>query len=209
MDVVFGLVMACQFGTNWSGFSEFASSVTGLLLGLIRVGRGLHFLATCMVALGTFISISSILASNSSMHTCQGRSSSMAWWCRRLGLWSLLNRRAGRIFSSRPFLRTALWTCLAPASALCCGWCGPGRHRTPERPLPHLHPRQQRTDYLGGLVAAAKPSLRPGRHLVHPAVHPRLYGMVVLRLSRQGQNGRGLPLKARRRLGRVARLVAI
>ena len=130
MDAVFGLVMACQSGTNWSGFSEFASSVAGLLLGLIRVGRGLHFLATCMVALGTFISTSSILASNSSMHTCQGRSSSTAWWCRRLGLWSLLNRRAGRIFSSRPFLRTALWTCLAPASASCCGWCGRGRHRS-------------------------------------------------------------------------------
>lgn len=32
MGVVSGLVMAYQFGTNWSGFSEFAGSITGPLL---------------------------------------------------------------------------------------------------------------------------------------------------------------------------------
>ncbi|MGX6564692.1 cytochrome ubiquinol oxidase subunit I, partial [Cupriavidus necator] len=32
MGVVSGLVMAYEFGTNWSGFSQFAGSVTGPLL---------------------------------------------------------------------------------------------------------------------------------------------------------------------------------
>ena len=92
MGVVSGLVMAYQFGTNWSFFSEFAGSVTGpllayevltaffleagflgvMLFGWTRVGPGLHFLATCMVALGTLISATWILASNSWMQTPQG-----------------------------------------------------------------------------------------------------------------------------------------
>ena len=92
MGVVSGLVMAYQFGTNWSGFSQFAGSITGplltyevltaffleagflgvMLFGWNRVGRGLHFFATCMVALGTLISTFWILASNSWMQTPQG-----------------------------------------------------------------------------------------------------------------------------------------
>lgn len=92
MGVVSGLVMAYQFGTNWSGFSEFAGSITGplltyevltaffleagflgvMLFGWNRVGPGLHFFATCMVALGTIISTFWILASNSWMQTPQG-----------------------------------------------------------------------------------------------------------------------------------------
>lgn len=92
MGVVSGLVMAYQFGTNWSFFSEFAGSITGplltyevltaffleagflgvMLFGWNRVGPGLHFFATCMVALGTLISTFWILASNSWMQTPQG-----------------------------------------------------------------------------------------------------------------------------------------
>ena len=92
MGVVSGLVMAYQFGTNWSGFSEFAGSVTGpllayevltaffleagflgvMLFGWNRVGPGLHFLSSIMVALGTLVSMTWILASNSWMHTPQG-----------------------------------------------------------------------------------------------------------------------------------------
>lgn len=92
MGVVSGLVMAYQFGTNWSYFSDFAGSITGpllayevltaffleagflgvMLFGWNRVGPGLHFLSTCMVALGTLISATWILASNSWMHTPQG-----------------------------------------------------------------------------------------------------------------------------------------
>lgn len=92
MGVVSGLVMAYQFGTNWSRFSDFAGAITGplltyevltaffleagflgvMLFGWNRVGRGLHFFATLMVALGTLVSTFWILASNSWMHTPQG-----------------------------------------------------------------------------------------------------------------------------------------
>ena len=92
MGVVSGLVMAFQFGTNWSGFSEFAGSITGplltyevmtaffleagflgvMLFGWNKVGPRLHFFATCMVALGTLMSTFWILASNSWMQTPQG-----------------------------------------------------------------------------------------------------------------------------------------
>jgi cytochrome d ubiquinol oxidase subunit I len=34
-----------------------------MLFGMNRVGRGLHFAATCLVSLGTLISMSGILAS--------------------------------------------------------------------------------------------------------------------------------------------------
>ncbi|OZI21985.1 cytochrome ubiquinol oxidase subunit I [Bordetella genomosp. 7] len=92
MGVVSGIVMAYQFGTNWSEFSRFAGAITGplltyevltaffleagflgvMLFGLKRVGPGLHFLSTCVVALGTLVSATWILASNSWMHTPQG-----------------------------------------------------------------------------------------------------------------------------------------
>lgn len=92
MGVVSGVVMAYQFGTNWSAFSDFAGSITGpllayevltaffleagflgvMLFGWRRVGPGLHFFATLMVALGTLLSATWILASNSWMHTPQG-----------------------------------------------------------------------------------------------------------------------------------------
>jgi len=92
MGVVSGIVMAYQFGTNWSEFSRFAGGVTGpllayevltaffleagflgvMLFGWRRVGPGLHFVATVMVALGTLVSAFWILASNSWMQTPQG-----------------------------------------------------------------------------------------------------------------------------------------
>lgn len=92
MGVVSGLVMAYQFGTNWSYFSAFAGSITGpllayevltaffleagflgvMLFGWNKVGPGLHFFATIMVAIGTLISATWILASNSWMQTPQG-----------------------------------------------------------------------------------------------------------------------------------------
>lgn len=92
MGVVSGLVMAYQFGTNWSVFSDFAGSITGplltyevltaffleagflgvMLFGWNRVGPGLHFFSTAMVALGTLVSTFWILASNSWMQTPQG-----------------------------------------------------------------------------------------------------------------------------------------
>ncbi len=92
MGVVSGIVMAYEFGTNWSGFSYFAGGITGplltyevltaffleagflgvMLFGRERVGPGLHFLSTCAVAVGTLISATWILASNSWMQTPQG-----------------------------------------------------------------------------------------------------------------------------------------
>lgn len=57
-----------------------------MLFGWNRVGRGLHFFSTCMVALGTLVSTFWILASNSWMQTPQGQRSSMAGWCRWTGL---------------------------------------------------------------------------------------------------------------------------
>jgi cytochrome d ubiquinol oxidase subunit I len=92
MGVVSGLVMAYQFGTNWSYFSAFAGGVTGpllayevltaffleagflgvMLFGWNKVGPGLHFIATLMVAAGTLVSMTWILASNSWMQTPQG-----------------------------------------------------------------------------------------------------------------------------------------
>lgn len=92
MGVVSGVVMAYQFGTNWSGFSAFAGGITGPLLtyevlsaffleagflgvalfGWNKVGPGLHYFATIMVAVGTLISTTWILASNSWMQTPQG-----------------------------------------------------------------------------------------------------------------------------------------
>ena len=92
MGVVSGIVMSYQFGTNWSVFSDKAGPVIGPLMGyevltaffleagflgvmffgLSRVGPRLHFLATLMVALGTFISAFWILSVNSWMQTPAG-----------------------------------------------------------------------------------------------------------------------------------------
>jgi cytochrome d ubiquinol oxidase subunit I len=92
MGVVSGLVMAYEFGTNWSYFSAFAGGITGpllayevltaffleagflgvMLFGWNKVGPGLHLFATIMVALGTLISTTWIIASNSWMQTPQG-----------------------------------------------------------------------------------------------------------------------------------------
>ena len=92
MGVVSGIVMTYQFGTNWSVFSDRAGPVIGplmayevltaffleagflgvMLFGLKRVGKKLHFIATCMVAIGTAISAFWILSVNSWMHTPVG-----------------------------------------------------------------------------------------------------------------------------------------
>ena len=92
MGVVSGIVMAYQFGTNWSEFSRIAGSVTGplltyevmsaffleagflgiMLFGWGRVSPKAHFFATLMVAIGTCISMFWILSSNSWMQTPQG-----------------------------------------------------------------------------------------------------------------------------------------
>ena len=107
MGVVSGIVMSYQFGTNWSVFSDLAGPVIGplmgyevltaffleagflgvMLFGLSRVGPRLHFVATLMVALGTFLSAFWILAVNSWMQTPAGHAINEAgqfvpvdWW---------------------------------------------------------------------------------------------------------------------------------
>ena len=92
MGVVSGIVMSYQFGTNWAVFSDKTGPVLGPLmayevltaffleagfLGVMLFGREkvwpqLHFAATCMVALGTFISAFWILSANSWMQTPTG-----------------------------------------------------------------------------------------------------------------------------------------
>ena len=92
MGVVSGITMSYEFGTNWSRFAQKAGPVLGpllsyevltaffleagflgvMLFGMNRVGRRLHFAASCMVSVGTLISMSWILASNSWMQTPAG-----------------------------------------------------------------------------------------------------------------------------------------
>ena len=92
MGVVSGIVMSYQFGTNWSVFSDKAGPIVGplmayevlsaffleagflgvMLFGINKVGPRLHFLATCMVAIGTLLSATWILAANSWMQTPAG-----------------------------------------------------------------------------------------------------------------------------------------
>jgi len=92
MGVVSGIPMSFQFGTNFSTFSTATGNVIGPLLGYEvltaffleasflgimlfgwkRVGPGLHFFATLMVAFGTTLSAFWILSANSWMQTPQG-----------------------------------------------------------------------------------------------------------------------------------------
>lgn len=92
MGVVSGVVMSYQFGTNWSVFSYKAGPIIGplmayevltafsleagflgvMLFGMNKVGKRLHFFATCMVALGTLISATWIISVNSWMQTPAG-----------------------------------------------------------------------------------------------------------------------------------------
>ena len=92
MGVVSGIVMAFQFGTNWSNYSYSAANFIGpllayevvtaffleatflgvLLFGRDKVPHGMHLFSACMVAIGTFISSFWILSANSWMHTPAG-----------------------------------------------------------------------------------------------------------------------------------------
>jgi cytochrome d ubiquinol oxidase subunit I len=92
MGVVSGIVMSYQFGTNWSVFSDRTGPILGplmgyevlsaffleagflgvMLFGMNRVGRGLHYFATLMVAAGTLLSAFWILSANSWMQTPAG-----------------------------------------------------------------------------------------------------------------------------------------
>jgi cytochrome d ubiquinol oxidase subunit I len=92
VGVVSGVVMSYEFGTNWSEFAYRTGPILGpllgyetltaffleagflgiMLFGIKRVGRQVHFAATCLVVIGTHISAGWILASNSWMQTPAG-----------------------------------------------------------------------------------------------------------------------------------------
>ena len=92
LGVVSGIVMGCQFGTNWPGFMERTGNISGPLLGhevltaffleasfldIMLFGRGrvserVHLTATALVAFGTTMSAFWILSLNSWMHTPAG-----------------------------------------------------------------------------------------------------------------------------------------
>jgi cytochrome d ubiquinol oxidase subunit I len=87
VGVVTGIPMEFQFGTNWSEFSKFAGGVIGQTLamegmfaffmesafigamvwGEQRLGPKRHFIATCLVALGSWLSAYFILVTNAFM----------------------------------------------------------------------------------------------------------------------------------------------
>ena len=87
MGVVSGVVLSYQLGTNWSEFSRLVAPVIGplfafevlaaffleasflgvMLFGWRKVGPGLHFAATTLVALGTIMSAFWIISANSWM----------------------------------------------------------------------------------------------------------------------------------------------
>lgn len=92
LGVVSGLPLEFEFGTNWAPFSvmsgDFFGNVLGfegamafmleagfigiMALGWERVSRGLHFFATCMVALGASLSAFWIVVANAWMQTPDG-----------------------------------------------------------------------------------------------------------------------------------------
>jgi cytochrome d ubiquinol oxidase subunit I len=92
MGVVSGVVISYEIGTNWSVFSTVAAPVIGpmmafevlaafflessflgvMLFGWRRVGPGLHFLATLLVAFGTLASAFWIISANSWMQSPAG-----------------------------------------------------------------------------------------------------------------------------------------
>ena len=107
MGVVTGIVLSYEIGTNWAGFSRSVANVLGplfmyealtaffleagfigiVLFGQDRVSKGLHFFACCMVAGGTLLSATWILAANSWMQTpagavadAQGIYHAVDWW---------------------------------------------------------------------------------------------------------------------------------
>jgi cytochrome bd ubiquinol oxidase subunit I len=106
MGVVTGIVMAFQFGTNWSVLAQKTGAIQGpllgyeaftafmleatffgvMLLGRNRVSPRFYFFACCMVSLGTMLSSFWILANNSWMqvplgHTIvDGKIIPADWW---------------------------------------------------------------------------------------------------------------------------------
>jgi cytochrome d ubiquinol oxidase subunit I len=107
MGVITGVVLSYEIGTNWAGFSRSVANVLGplfmyealtaffleagfigiVLFGEGRVSKGMHFFACCMVAAGTLLSATWIIAANSWMQTpagavldAEGIYHTVDWW---------------------------------------------------------------------------------------------------------------------------------
>jgi cytochrome d ubiquinol oxidase subunit I len=92
IGVATGIPMEFQFGTNWANYARFVGDIFGsplaiegvyafflesgflaiLLFGWNKVGPKMHFLATCLVALGAHFSAIWIIVANSWMQTPAG-----------------------------------------------------------------------------------------------------------------------------------------
>jgi cytochrome d ubiquinol oxidase subunit I len=92
IGVATGIVLEFEFGTNWAAYSRYVGDVFGsalaaegifafflesgflavLLFGWDKVGRKMHFFATCMVCLGAHFSAVWIIVANSWMQTPAG-----------------------------------------------------------------------------------------------------------------------------------------
>ncbi len=107
MGVITGVVLSYEIGANWAGYSRAVANVLGplfmyealtaffleagfigiALFGENRVSKGMHFFACCMVAFGTLLSATWIIAANSWMQTpagavvdAQGIFHTVGWW---------------------------------------------------------------------------------------------------------------------------------
>ena len=168
MGVVSGIVMSYQFGTNWSVFSDRAGPIIGplmayevltaffleagflgvMLFGMKRVGKGLHFAATCMVALGTFISAFWILSVNSWMQTPTG------WAVNAAGQFVAGRIVAGRSSSIRAFPIASSTPCIAAylTTALVVGGVG-AWHLLKRRDTPEVRTMFSMAMWMVALVA--------------------------------------------------------
>lgn len=92
MGVVTGVVLAYELGANFSGLIAYAGNILGplmmletmtaffleagflgvMLFGWKKVSKNIHFFSTCMVCLGTMISLLWIMSANSFMQTPTG-----------------------------------------------------------------------------------------------------------------------------------------
>ena len=107
MGVITGVVLSYEIGANWAGFSRSVANVLGplfmyevltaffleagfigiVLFGEGRVSKRMHFFSCCMVAGGTLLSATWIIAANSWMQTPAGATAdaegiyhAVDWW---------------------------------------------------------------------------------------------------------------------------------
>lgn len=155
MGVVSGIVMAFQFGTNWSVLAEKTGPIQGpllgyetftaflleatflgvMLLGRDRVAPRVYFLACCMVSLGTLFSSFWIMANNSWMqvpvgHQVIGGRIVPSDWAAIIGSAVILVRWPHMLLAA--FITTAM--CIAAAGAW---YLLRGVHRVEARAMMH------------------------------------------------------------------------